>query len=102
VISEILDSPNPPLVLADMTEAIGYSHLYPAIPIMNLVAMVSLALLIPGFWKTRIVAPVAVVGWLFLGNWLNFIGMVHWRGHTNDVPVLAFICESFISFLNET
>ena len=82
-----------------MAEAIGCSHLYPAVPIMNLVAMVSLALLIPGFWKTRTVAPVALVGWFFLGNLLRFVGMIHWRGHTNDVPVLAFIRESFISFL---
>jgi hypothetical protein len=83
-----------------MAEATGLSHLYPAVPIMNFLAMVSLALLIPGFWKTRIVAPVALIGWLLLGNLLYFISLIHWRGHTNDTPIFASICESFISFLN--
>jgi Pheromone A receptor len=63
--------------------------------------MVSMLLLIPGFWKTRIVALVALVGWLFLANLLYFIGMIYWRGHTNDAPVFAFICESLISSSNE-
>jgi hypothetical protein len=85
-----------------MTEAVGFSHLYPALPIVNFLPMVSLLLLIPGFWKTRMVALVALVGWIFLGNLLYFIGMIHWRGHTNDAPVLASICESFISSSNET
>jgi Pheromone A receptor len=80
-----------------MEQAIGLSRLYPTIPIMNFFAMVSLLLLIPGFWKTRIVALVALVGWLFLANLLPFIGMIYWRGHTNDAPVFASICESFIS-----
>jgi Pheromone A receptor len=85
-----------------MTGAVGVSHIYPTVPIMNFLAMVSLLLLIPGFWKTRIVALVALVGWLFLTNLLNFIGMIHWRGHTNDAPVFASICESFVSSSNET
>ena len=84
-----------------MTEAVGVSHLYPAVPIMNFLAMVSLLLLIPGFWKTRIVALVALVGWIFLGNLLYFIGMIYWRGHTNDAPAFASICELLISS-NET
>jgi hypothetical protein len=85
-----------------MAQAIGVSHLYPAVPIMNFLAMVLLPLLIPGFWKTRIVALVALICWLFLGNLLSFIGMIYWRGHTDDAPVLASICESFISFSNQT
>jgi hypothetical protein len=85
-----------------MTEAVGLSYLYPVVPIMNVLAMVSLLLLFPGFWKTRIVALVAPVGWIFLGNLLYFIGMIYWRGHTNDALVLASICKSFISFSNET
>jgi hypothetical protein len=85
-----------------MAQATGFSHLYPALPIMNFLAMVSMLLLIPAFWKTRIVALVALVGWMFVGNLLNFIGMIHWRGHTNDALVLASICESFISSSNKT
>jgi hypothetical protein len=85
-----------------MEQAVGFSYLYPALPIMNFLAMVSLLLLIPAYWKTRIVAPVAVVGWHFLVCFLNFIGMIYWRGHTNDAPVLASICESFISSSNKT
>jgi Pheromone A receptor len=77
-----------------MTGALGYSHLYPAIPIMNFLAMVSMLLLLPGFWKTRIVALVALVGWLFITNLVYFISTIHWRGHTNDAPVLASTCES--------
>jgi hypothetical protein len=84
-----------------MAQAVGLSHLYPAVPIMNFLAMVSLLLLIPSFWKTRIIALVAYVGWLFLANLLQFISMIHWRGHTNDAPVFASICESFISSSNE-
>jgi prepilin signal peptidase PulO-like enzyme (type II secretory pathway) len=80
-----------------MTEAVGYSHLSPAVPILSFLAMVSMLLLIPSFWKTRIVALVALVGWLFVVNLINFTGMIHWRGHTNDAPVLASICESFVS-----
>jgi formate hydrogenlyase subunit 4 len=80
-----------------MAQATGLSHLYPAVPIMNFLAMVLLLLLIPAFWKTRIVALVALVGWLFVANLLDFISMIHWRGHTNDAPVLASICESFVS-----
>jgi Pheromone A receptor len=85
-----------------MAEAMGLSHLYPVVPIMSFLAMVSMLLLIPGFWKTRIVALVALVGWMFLVNLLHFIGMIRWRGHTNDAPVLAYICESLIRSSNET
>jgi prepilin signal peptidase PulO-like enzyme (type II secretory pathway) len=85
-----------------MAQPVGLSHLYPAVPIMNFLAMVSMLLLIPGFWKTRIIALVALVGWLFVANLLSFIGMIHWREHTNDAPVLASICESFISSSNKT
>jgi hypothetical protein len=79
-----------------MAEAIGLSRLYPAVPIMNFLAMVLLLLLMPGFWKTRIVALVALPCWFFLGNLLSCTGMIYWRGHTNDAPVFASICESFI------
>jgi len=96
VISEILNTPNLPL---EMTEAVGLSHLYPALPIMNFIAMVLALLLVPAFWKTRIVALVALVGWLFLTNSLKFIGMIYWRGHTNDALVFASICEPFIKQL---
>jgi hypothetical protein len=82
-----------------MAQAIGLSHLYPALPIMNFLAMVSMLLLVPGFWKTRIVT---LVGWLFVANLLNFIGMIHWRGHANDAPVFASLCESFVSSSNKT
>jgi Pheromone A receptor len=85
-----------------MTEVVGVSHLYPVVPTMNFLAMVSSLLLIPGFWKTRIVAVVALVAWLFVANLLSFIGMIHWRGHTNDAPVFASICESFAASSNET
>jgi Pheromone A receptor len=85
-----------------MTGAVGFSHLYPAVPIMNFFAMVSMLLLVPAFWKTRIVALVALVGWLFVANLINFIGMIHWRGHTNDALVLASICESSVSSSNKT
>jgi hypothetical protein len=87
----------PSLIVHEMEQAIGLSRLYPTVPIMNVLAMVSLLLLIPGFWKTRIIALVAIVSWFFLGNLLFFIGIIYWRGHTNDAPVLASICESFIS-----
>jgi Pheromone A receptor len=79
-----------------MAEAIGLSHLYPAVPILNFLSIVLLLLLVPGFWKTRIVALVALPAWLFIGNFLSFTRMIHWRGHTNDAPVLGSICESFI------
>jgi Pheromone A receptor len=97
----ILDPP-PPLVVHEMAPATGVSHLYPVLPVMNFLAMVLMLLLIPGFWKTRIVALVALVGWIFVTNMLYFIGMIHWRGHTNDAPVLASICELFISSSSET
>ena len=99
VISEILNTPNLPL---EMTEAVGLSHLYPALPIMHFIAMVLMLLLIPAFWKTRIVALVAIVGWFFLINSLKFICMIYWKGHTNDAPVLASIGESFVSSSNKT
>jgi hypothetical protein len=83
-----------------MAQAVGLSHLYPAVPIMDFLAMVSMLVLIPGFWKTRIVALVALVGWLFLDNLLSFVGMIYWRGHTNDAPVVASISESLISSSN--
>jgi hypothetical protein len=92
--------PHPPLIVHEMIQ--GLSHLYPALPIVTFIAMVSLLLLIPGFWNTRIVALVAVFGWLFLANLLNFIGMIYWRGHTNDAPVLASIRESCIPSSDET
>jgi Pheromone A receptor len=79
-----------------MAEAIGLSHLYPAVPIMNFLAMVLLLLLVLSFWKTRIVALVALPFWLFFSNLHSFTGMIYWRGHTNDAPVFASICESFI------
>jgi hypothetical protein len=59
-----------------MAQAVRLSYLYPAVPIMNFLAMVSLPLLIPGFWKTRIFALVALVEWLFLAKLLYFIGMI--------------------------
>jgi hypothetical protein len=92
----------PSLIVHEMAHATGLSHLYPAVPIMNSLAMVSMLLLIPSFWKTRIIALVAVVSWLFLGNFLYFVGMIYWRGHANDAPVFASICELFISSSNET
>jgi hypothetical protein len=98
---KIIDPP-PPLVVHEMAQATGLSHLYPVVPIMNFLAMASMLLLIPAFWKTRIVALVALVSWIFVTNLLNFIGMIHWRGHTNDAPVLASTRESFISPSNKT
>jgi hypothetical protein len=79
-----------------MAEDIGVSRLYPAVPILNFFAMALLSLVVPSFWKTRIVALVALPGWIFVANFLSFTRMIHWRGHANDAPVLAYICESFI------
>jgi uncharacterized membrane protein len=76
-----------------MAEAVGLSYLYPALPIMNFFSMALLLLLIPGFWKTRIVALVSHVSWIFVGNLLSFITMIEWRGNTNDAPIWADFCE---------
>jgi hypothetical protein len=84
----------------EMGEAVGGSHLYPIVPIMNFLSMVLTLLLLPGFWKTRIVALVSVVGWIFIGNLAFFLSMIHWRGHTNDALVWASICKLVIYVYN--
>jgi hypothetical protein len=79
-----------------MEGARGLAHLYPVVPIMNFLSMLLLLLIIPGFWRTRIVALVSLVIWIFVGNLVSFLCKIYWRGHTNDAPVWATIRESVI------
>ncbi|KIM28331.1 hypothetical protein M408DRAFT_140016 [Serendipita vermifera MAFF 305830] len=76
---------------SNMTQSVGVSFLYPGIPILCCFSTFLLVILLPGFWKTRIFALLAMVAWLILGNLLVIICMTRWRGNTDNVPILADI-----------
>jgi hypothetical protein len=96
----LIPGPNLPLIFAKMAEAVGLSHLYPAVPIMNFFSMALLVLLLPGFWKTRVVALVSLISWIFVGNLLSFITMIEWRGNANDAPIWADFCELILRLMS--
>lgn len=74
-----------------MVKSVGLSFLYPTIPILCGISILLLLALLPGFWKTRIFALVALVSWLIIGNLLILIGMIGWHGNTHDAPIFANI-----------
>ncbi|KAG8776163.1 hypothetical protein FRC15_012088 [Serendipita sp. 397] len=76
----------------DATEGsnpVGYSDLFPALPIFSLVSFICCMLVLPAFIKTRVVALTSCILWLALGNLLICINMCIWRNNTRNIPIYS-------------
>lgn len=75
-----------------MPSEVGFSFLFPAIPIFCGFTIILLALLLPGFLKTRSISLLSLWCWLYVSCLLQCINMILWKGNVDDIfPVYCDI-----------
>ncbi|KAG8771418.1 a-factor receptor [Serendipita sp. 405] len=76
--------------------ALGFSPLFPAVPILCFLSFLCCMLLLPGIVKTRIFALIFYVAWLCLGSLIIGVNMCIWRNRTFDAPIYGDIVARII------
>ncbi|KAG8861641.1 a-factor receptor [Serendipita sp. 411] len=69
----------------------GYSHLFPAVPILAVISTTCCLLILRSFIKTHVFAIFWYLYWIALGNVLLLINTCIWRGNVRNIPVYSDI-----------
>lgn len=73
----------------------GFSFFYPTLPIFSFIAIILMALLFPGFYRTRSIALMSLWTWVYFLNLFTCINMILWRSSVDDLaPVYCDIGEN--------
>ncbi|KAG8814075.1 hypothetical protein FRC18_002175 [Serendipita sp. 400] len=71
------------------TDLVGFSDLFPVLPLFSLASLVCCMLILPAFIKTRVFTLVTLTLWLALGNLLICINLCIWRNNTRNIPIYS-------------
>ncbi|KAG9054473.1 hypothetical protein FS842_005012 [Serendipita sp. 407] len=91
----------PAMDTAERPTPVGFSDLFPILPLFSVLSFVCCMLVLPGFIKTRVLALTTYTLWLALGNLIICINTCVWRNNTRNIPIYSdFVAHLWANYTN--